>query len=54
MRLRWLVLCDKVGHKTEPALQIWDSDFERWIFIETEELKEHKVDYAGNYIQKIH
>ena len=30
MRLRYLITCDKNGVKTEPMLQYWDDESNRW------------------------
>jgi len=30
MKLRWLIICDKNGRKTEPELQYYDKDWGTW------------------------
>ncbi len=30
MNFRWLVLCDKHGVKTDPELQVYDEEIEKW------------------------
>jgi hypothetical protein len=42
--IRWLILCDRNGRKTEPILQIWDNDNGRWLDIDTVEIKEWTYD----------
>ena len=39
MKLRFLVVCDKHGQKTEPTLQFWDEEYEFWATVDTVEVK---------------
>jgi hypothetical protein len=39
VNLRWLVLCDSKGNKTDPALQWWDEEVGLWRDIEWVECK---------------
>jgi len=38
MKLRFLILCDKNGVKSEPSLQVFDEDF-GWEDVPIEEMK---------------
>ena len=42
MKLRWLIICDKYGQKTEPMLQFKEDDDTNmwgWEYVETKEIK---------------
>ena len=43
MNLRWLIVCDKNGQKTEPILQYYDVEYKRWCVVRIEEIKEWKL-----------
>jgi len=43
MRLRWLVICDKNGNKTQPVLQYWDDVLRWWIDVPVVEVKESEA-----------
>ena len=40
--LRWLVLCDENGVKTERELQYWDDYLEKWVDVVECEFKEFR------------
>lgn len=39
MCLKWFVLCDEWGNKTEPELHVWDAELKVWMPVEGEECK---------------
>lgn len=43
MMLRWLVVCDADGQKTEPELQYWNETLRLWTPVGWVECKEHEV-----------
>lgn len=45
MKLRWFVVCNKYGRKTEPSLQVWNEDDKIWETIPYVECKEWEEDY---------
>ena len=40
MELRWLIICDKNGRKTEPELQYYDVDCATWFPVKMVEEKD--------------
>jgi hypothetical protein len=42
MKLRYLIVCDRFGKKTEPVLQYFCKFIGNWEDIETVEMKEHE------------
>jgi len=40
MELRWLIICDKNGRKTEPELQYYDKFCATWLPVEMVEEKD--------------
>ena len=44
MKLRYLVICDKHGQKTEPMLQFYNKEFKTWDYVDGYEIKEGEDD----------
>ena len=39
MKLKYIVVCNEHGRKSEPELHYWDDDFKQWEPVPTEECK---------------
>lgn len=49
MKLRWFVVCDKDGRKTNPELQYWDEGYQMWDGIPYVECKDYEeAQYMSN------
>ena len=44
MKLKYIVVCDEHGNKTEPILHYWNKDANAWEVVQTVEVKEWEYD----------
>ncbi len=46
--LRWLIVCDEDGNKSQPILQYWNHDINCWCQVEGTECKVGDLDTCNN------